>query len=788
MGDININLLNDTSTIVVNYTSLLQSYGYESLINVPTRQVPNGAGTLIDHAFSNSLISPQVKVLDIDITDHYPLVLRFNYKSRPCPLPHFKYVLDKESFTTAVANLDWSEVKSCNDPQKAFSKFLSLITSQIQKFTSKKKCKKTLAFSHNPWMSQKLLAALRKRDNLYKKTKSQPFNTKLIARYKKLRNAVNTQLKVAKHSFLERKISQAGNDAKLKWDIVNSFLNRNSRHQVSRIVIENIEYSSPNLIADAFNSYFCSIDSPTPSQITQLSRLPHSFFLFPTTPEEIHDVIQHLKSTGAGIDDVLPANIKIISHLISDILCFITNLIFKTGVFPNELKRGKVIPVLKKGDKTNIQNYRPICILPFFGKVLEKLIGVRLSKYLAKFNILSPCQFGFRSGLSTDLALIHLTDQLKKIIDEGLFAGSVFIDLTKAFDCLNHSILFSKLHAIGVCGPTLSLLKSYLHNRVQVVSVSNTYSRERTTNMGVPQGSILGPLLFLIYINDLPNCLSTSNSILYADDTTIYSSDKNISLLVNRLSTDLENVSSWCSANLLTINATKTKFVIFSSHQKYSASFPSLTFGSHSISPSPCSSFLGISLDSNLKYIDHISHLKKKIAYGIRALIKTRPYFTRATLFSLYYSFVHSHINYGIMCWGNNYNTHLASLQVLQNQSIRIITNSSRFSNGKCILHENNILTISELLKYNLGITFYKYMTNALPPICFSSSNLIAHSNTRFAHNNNVLLPKVRTNYGKQTAEFSSITLWNSLPASIKNLRHLHQFKSELKSHIIQTY
>lgn len=192
----------------------------------------------------------------------------------------------------------------------------------------------------------------------------------------------------------------------------------------------------------------------------------------------------------------------------------------------------------------------------------------------------------------------------------------------------------------------------------------------------MPQGSILGPLLFLIYINDLPNCLSSTQCILYADDTTIFTYHNNISSLVNILSTDLENIFRWCNTNLLSINATKTKFVVVSSHQRNLLSIPHITFGPHSLSPSSCSSFLGILLDKNLKYQYHIANIKKKIAYGIRVLIKTRPYFSRTTLLSLYHSFVHSHFTYGIICWGNTYNTHIASLQFVQNHAIRLITSS----------------------------------------------------------------------------------------------------------------
>lgn len=608
----------------------------------------------------------------------------------------------------------------------------------------------------------------------------------LRARYKSLCNTLNCKLKTAKRLYFEQKILQAANNTKKKWEIVNSFLNRNTRlDQVSRILSGGAEHNSPSDIAEAFSSFFFHNNLPPPPQIVKMNRLPHSFFLFPTTPEEVASVVNNLKITSAGIDEVHPANIKLIAHLISDVLSFIVNLLFKTGLFPCELKRGKVIPVLKKGDSSLLHNYRPICILPFFGKVIEKLIEIRLTKYLSKFNILSSCQFGFRPGYSTELALIHLTDQLKKFIDEGFLAASVFIDLTQAFDSINHNILFAKLEAIGICGPALLLLKSYLYNRVQVVSISNVYSRQRTTNIGVPQGSILGPLLFLIYINDLPNCLSFTKCILYADDTTIFTFHKDISSLVTKLNTDLENILRWCNVNMLSINATKTKFVVFSSHQRSLTSIPPITFGPHCLPPSSCSSFLGILLDCNLKYLNHIAHIKKKIAYGIRILIKTRPYFTRTTLLSLYHSFVHSHITYGIVCWGNTYNTHIASLQIVQNQAIRIITCSSRFSNAKSLLHENNILTISELTKYNLGIFFYRFLNNELPQITFSPSNLMIYSTTRFALNNNFLIPRVRTNYGKQTVEFTSLSIWNTLPLTMKNSRSLQKFKGELKMHLL---
>lgn len=264
------------------------------------------------------------------------------------------------------------------------------------------------------------------------------------------------------------------------------------------------------------------------------------------------------------------------------------------------MKRSKIIPVYKKGDTTSLANYRPRSILPCFSKVVEKLIEKRLSNYLDKHKLLTPRQFGFPRGYSTDLALIALTDTIKAEIDRGRFVGSVFIDYSKAFDSLNDSILFSKLNAYGITGPSLELLRSYLHDRQQQVCVSGVLSDTQIINTGVPQGSILGPLLFLIYINDFPNCLTSTACLLYADDTTVYTSDNDINALTDRLNNELNNINYWCRKNKLLMNLKKTKYMVFSSHSKPRSNIVPVYIGSHPIPASNECSFLGVQLDSFL--------------------------------------------------------------------------------------------------------------------------------------------------------------------------------------------
>lgn len=787
MGDININILDEENHTCIDYTNCFFGFGYESLITLPTRCVTGHAGTLIDHIFSNFMSPQHCGVVDVQITDHYPIFFAY-----PCHLPSsnrsFNTVrTDKDQFITRVSNVNWSTILASNDANDAYDQFALVINKCLNESTVTTKCQKKFPAPHNPWLTTGLLKSMRKKDNLYKKSKKQPYNIKLKARYNKYCNVLNKLLKEAKRKHYEAKIEQAGSDVSKQWKVINSFLNHKHEAPISELQSSGSVFYHPLDIANALNEFFCSNIPCSPVILEQHhQRSLHSFFMFPTSPDEVIKTIKATKITSAGLDQINPCNIKWVVHQIAEPLAHIINLVFKTGVFPTQLKRAKITPVFKKGDRTLISNYRPISILPFFSKVIEKCIVRRLNKYLSKFNTLSKHQFGFRAGHSTNLALLSFTDKIKYAIDSGNYAGALFIDLTKAFDSIIHSILFHKLTAIGVVGPALSLIQSYLSDRRQAVCVSQNLSNFKTTNKGVPQGSILGPLLFLIYINDLPNCVYNSEPFLYADDTTILATDKCLHSLTEKLTSDINNILLWCRQNCLHINASKTKFMIFHSSQRHLTHEPIISINNHAIQVVNQCMFLGVVLDSHLKYTQHISYLRTKAAHGIRILLKARHFFSVSTLLSLYYAFIHSHFTYCLSSWGNTYPTHLMPLQYIQNQAIRILTFSPFRSHASSLLQQLSILSINELFKYNLAILLFKSLHNMVPLNVFTRSSLVNVNSTRFASNHNLLLPNVHSNYGKQTANFAAFVFWNSLPTNVKLSSSLHLFKRGLLEFFLQ--
>ena len=283
----------------------------------------------------------------------------------------------------------------------------------------------------------------------------------------------------------------------------------------------------------------------------------------PIVSKEIESAITYLKNSGSGLYQVSSKVLKEVKSTISNALAIIFNSCIKYGYFPEELKIGCITPVFKKGDKTNISSYRPVCSLSLFSKIFERIIYDRMVNFIDKNNIFSKYQFGFRKNMNTETALINFVDFVYKGLTAKENVGAIFMDLSRAFDVMDHDILQLKLNHYGFRGNFLSLLMSFIRERKYFVNINGMNSETRTVNIGVPQGSTLGPLLFLLYVNDMENCSSILHFTLFADDTTLGYSCDNFQNLQNILEQEVQKVTKWLAANKLLLNVNKTHSMLF---------------------------------------------------------------------------------------------------------------------------------------------------------------------------------------------------------------------------------
>ena len=347
-----------------------------------------------------------------------------------------------------------------------------------------------------------------------------------------------------------------------------------------------------------------------------------------------------------------PSIFQVSLPLICPLLTHICNLSLSEGIFPDELKLANVIPIFKSGDHETFNNYRPVSTLCTISKVFEKIMYSRLLNYLDHYKILFSYQFGFRKSHSTYMAFMVLIDKLTRALDEGKFVVGILLDFSKAFDTVDHDILLTKLSHYGIRGVPLLWFQSYLSNRQQFVAYNGVSSSVKTVKCGVPQGSILGPLLFLIYINDLVNVCSHCLPILFADDTNLFVSGVDMSHISEIVSKELAELSQWLKVNKLSLNLKKTQYMIFSRRKSKDETI-NIKIDDQSISETKSSKFLGVYIDNSLNWKTHISYIAGKISRGIGIILKSRKYLTEDSLLTLYYCFIYPFLIYCNHIWGN---------------------------------------------------------------------------------------------------------------------------------------
>ena len=533
--------------------------------------------------------------------------------------------------------------------------------------------------------------------------------------------------------------------------------------------------------------------------------------------QEILDIINLLANKSSGPASIPLRLLKIAADLVVIPLCHIINISFSTGVFPDILKVAKVIPLHKGGSTQEVNNFRPISLLSIFDKILEKLMHKRLYTFLEEHDILFKNQFGFRKRSSTGHSLIEISEEIKESIDNGKYGCGIFIDLKKAFDTVNHNILLMKLEHYGLRGPLLKWFETYLTGRKQFVYYNGVSSDIVSISCGVPQGSVLGPLLFLLYINDLPNISSKLSFFLSVDDTNIYYESTNLAEIENTVNAELKKLSQWLNLNRLALNVGKTNFVIFRSSKKPLYHNVVLIMNRKALEQKDHVKYLGVLMDEHLLWKPQISSISKKISRGVGILAKLRGHMDQKLLLCIYYSLVFSHLSYGVQAWGSACDSYLKELIVIQNKAVRILSGKQYFQiygqtpgplpSSSPLYKELKILKLQDIYKFNIAKFVYQTLCGDSPEIFndwFKYTHMVhdhaTKSSTSIFRENYFDIGTVHqtytlyvnrgnlVNYGKKMIQIAGPLIWNDLPPEIHDASSIFTFKFHLKNHYIDKY
>ena len=803
LGDFNLNLYNPASNNVNAYLDCLFSNGLFPLISRATH-FKGINPTCIDHILTNNISDTVLSgIITSNISHHMPCFSIFktrniqdksNSINNPRPIIN-EYTLtgfsnDVKTLKTEYESvkLDSSDSKNSLSASEIFSNFLASFTSIYNKwFIQTRNSRKHRRSSiRKDWMTIGLAKSSGTKDTLYATWCDNKTNVNKVAYYNYKRK-FDSLIAKAKYSFYENEFKACRTDLKKTWKTINTILGRKRRN---KLLVFNNDDAAHN-----FNKYFTSIAGNLIEQ--KCPQTPHSFtkYLGPKNNKILTDFdfsCSDLEFFISKLDNnkstyFSPKVVKAVSHDLSLILTNMFNLCYKEGTFPNDLKIAKVVPIFKNsGSIKDIGNYRPISMLSLFSKLFEKLIHKRMLDFLLENNLINPSQYGFRPGHSTLHALINATENIYQSLDINLHTLGIFIDFSKAFDTVSHDILLYKLRHYGIDGKLLNIIQSYLTNRYQYVSYGGTNSTSIEIKLGVPQGSVLGPLLFLIFINDITNTSEIVKFVLFADDSNMFVSHSDRYTLYSLANEALYSLFEYCSANKIVINYKKCCFVEFGTAKSDDVQYNLSILDNVFERVNECK-FLGVFINSNLDWTSQLKHVKNQVAKATGSLNSVRKIVPSKILRNIYFALVQPYMVYCIPLWGSNHNCKdFVNIFIGQKKAVRVLSNRTykinhRFVNTKPLFARHNILTIHNLYFYLLSTETYKILNNKSPSEIFNSFTL---SNRSIR----LIIPKFqKTIIAKKCFSYTASRIMNYLLQNdIFYVGYaLSSFKSKLKRYLM---
>ena len=558
-----------------------------------------------------------------------------------------------------------------------------------------------------------------------------------------------------------------------------------------KIISGGKEINAAEDVANSFNTFFANVG---PSQASKIDKEGTNFrdylkepsefslFLEPTDCIEILHVVNELKNShSCGHDEVSTHLLKKIVGSIITPLVHICNLSLLTGVFPSSFKLAKVIPIHKKDDTMVISNYRPISVLPAFSKVLERVVYDRLYNFLDKNMCLNPEQYGFRQSHSTDLALLKFYDRVSTALARREHVVGVFMDLSKAFDTLDHSIILFKLQHYGVRGIAYQWFSSYLTMRRQFTYCHSVNSNILFLKCGVPQGSILGPLLFLIYINDICQVSNVLSYTLFADDTTVFLSHPEVKSLEQTMNQELPKLTLWFRSNVLSLNVQKTNFMHFKGRKSCHNQRIDIKLDGISIERQTCTKFLGVYINDKLTWNDHVNHVAIPISRNIGIMYKVKCFVSDKILLMVYNTLILPYISYCNILWATT-KCLTNNILLLQKKAVRICTRSGFRDHTDPLFLRLKCLKVDDINFMQTALFMFRFNTNILPiPLSsmFQPNSAVHSYATRQALD--VHLENPHTALAHKSIRHRGPDVWNSLPQDVRCKRKLLSFKVAIK-------
>ena len=793
-GDLNINLLDRNNSHVCQYLAMLNSLNFVQTINKATR-FPNGSMSMynpscLDHISINKITPYTAAIFFADISDHCGSGLHLKLEDTPVTANKkhkvsFRLTNDQNiaNFETKISQINWNFLSTLSDVNQQFLAFYACINSIYQdcfplktKYISDKRKSK-------PWITESTLAKIKTKSNYYKQ-----FRNGSITReeHNRLKNRLNKEINRDKTVYYQALFSNSEGNVKKSWNTINSLLGTHNKNAADKIFGGVVSDAGKTKIVNKFNDFFAGIGNTLAAQVPDSANPPifpsdhmqHNFYLFPPTHTEVSKIIMNLKVTWTPTD-VMP--VKLLKRFSNILVVPITMLIensIQMGVFPDQLKIARITPIHKEDSFTEPSNFRPISSLFYISKIYEKFFALRLVKFCDKYSLISPKQFGFQRGVSTSDALLSLTEDIYSALDDRLHFLAAIIDVKKAFDCVNHNILLNKLERYGIRGVPLRWLTSYLADRKCYVELGDYKSKMNTFNIGVPQGSILGPLLFLIYVNNLPKFSNNLHTQLFADDTIVFNTGNNIDTLINSTNAELTKLNDWTRANKLTIHPGKTKLLIVSNRIPSNSNF-NIRFLDTEVHQSNCCKYLGVHLDNKLSFKDHIKYINGKISRHTGILYKIRDNLPLKTRLNYYYAFIYPYLSYNIIIWGSAYPTHLLPLITQQKRTIRTITNSAYRDHTGPLFRRLKLLKLKDIYYFHLG----SYMFRAR-----ARGEYATQTNIQTRGINDALATRHRTTTTQHAVSYAGPKFWSSLPPHLRSINSYMRFRKSLKEHLLSQY